>query len=248
MAIVWEKRIKQRLYQVRQAGASLRLYTNGTFHSQYNPRWPLDGSIWDLLVLPALFRPERIRRVLVLGVGGGAVIRRLEQLLQPETILGVELDPVHIRIAKQHFGLGKLPCVSLVKADAKAWLENYRGPSFDLIIDDLFGENGSDPERVFPLDEEWSAQLLAALSINGVLVANTESAQILRRCAPQAHAPTRRHFKASFSLSVPGYENRIGAFFRDSVAREELAANLRALEGRFGKALTRRLRARIRHI
>src|SRR5690606_3379912 len=117
MAIVWEKRVNKRLYQVRQAGESLRLYTDGTFHSQYNPRWPLNGSIWDLLILPALFCPEKVQRVLVLGVGGGAVIRQLEQLVKPTTIVGIELDPVHIRVAREHFGLGKLPGVTLVEAD-----------------------------------------------------------------------------------------------------------------------------------
>lgn len=248
MAVIWEQRINKRLYQVRQAGGSLRLYTDGTFHSQYNPRWPLSGGIWDLLVLPALFRPERVERVLVLGVGGGAVIRQLEQLVKPTSIVGVELDPVHLRIARQHFGLEKLPNVSLLEADAKTWLGAYRGPAFDLIVDDLFSENGSSPERAFPLDEDWSTQLLKALSPHGVLVANMESPQALRLSAPRASPQIRRQFSTSFSLSVPGYENRIAAFFKSAVEREELAANLRELERHFGKTVTQRLRAHIRRI
>lgn len=248
MAVVWEKRVNDRLYQVRTAGNSLRLYTDGTFHSQYNPRWPLSGSIWDLLILPALFRPESIRRVLVLGVGGGAVIRQLEHLVAPADIVGVELDPMHIHIANTYFGLGDLPGVALIEADARDWLQRYRGPAFDLIIDDLFSENGSRPERAFPLDEEWSRLLLKALSPEGVLVANMESSTVLRKSAPRAHPEIRQGFASSFSLSVPGYENRIGAFFRSSVIREDLAVNLRSLEARFGKRLTQRLRARVRRI
>lgn len=248
MAIIWEKRVNNRLYQVRTAGSSLRLYTDGTFHSQYNPRWPLNGSIWDLLILPALFRPKAIERVLVLGVGGGAVIRHLDQLVAPSSIVGVELDSMHIRIASKHFGLGDLPSVSLIEADAKDWLQNYRGPAFDLIIDDLFSENGSRPERAFPLDEHWTRQLLAALSPRGVLVANMESPETLRRSAPRANAAIARQFRSCFSLSVPGYENRIGAFFKEAVDREDLALSLRELEARHGKALTQRLRARIRRL
>lgn len=248
MAVVWEKRVKDRLYQVRRAGGSLRLYTNGTFHSQYNPRWPLSGSIWDLLVLPALFRPEAVRRVLVLGVGGGAVIRQLEQLVEPRSIVGVELDAMHIHIANKYFGLGDLAGVSLVQADARAWLQGYRGPAFDLIIDDLFSENGSRPERAFPLDEVWSKQLLSVLSARGVLVANMESSLTLRRSAPRSSPAIARAFRSSFSLSVPSYENRIGAFFKEAVEREELALSLRELEARFGKRLTQRLRARLRRL
>jgi len=61
---------------VRSAGYSLRLYTDGVFHTQYNPGNPLTGHIWDLLMLPAFFyEPDTIKRVLVLGVGGVASIQ-----------------------------------------------------------------------------------------------------------------------------------------------------------------------------
>ena len=56
MAIVWQRKIKGRDYQVRSAGKSLRLYTEGVFHTQYNPDHLLSGGIWDLLALPALMR------------------------------------------------------------------------------------------------------------------------------------------------------------------------------------------------
>ena len=138
MSLLWEKRTAGAHYQVRQAGRSLRLYTNGVFHSQYNPRRPVTGSVWDLLWLPAFFYPpDKLQRILVLGVGGGAVIRHLRRFIQPEKIVGVELSKIHLSIARRFFGIGG-DDVELYQADAVDWVERYSGPPFDMIIDDLF--------------------------------------------------------------------------------------------------------------
>ena len=88
------------------------------------------------MLLPAYFRPvDTIRRVLVLGVGGGAVIRLLHHCMQPPEIVGIESDPVHIYIARRFFGVTS-QMADLVEADAVGWLRDYTGPKFDLIIDD----------------------------------------------------------------------------------------------------------------
>ena len=87
MSILWQKTAGQDRYEVRSAGRSLRLYRNGVLHTQYNPSRPIGGNLWDLLLDPAFFRsPEAIRRVLVLGVGGGAVIRLLNRFVRPDEI------------------------------------------------------------------------------------------------------------------------------------------------------------------
>ena len=106
MAEIWQKYIDGTKYQVRKAGLTLRLYTNGVCHSEFNPRRLVTGSIWDLLILPAFFYgPRNIKRVLMLGVGGGASILQLHHLLQPESITGVELNSVHLDIARRFFNV-----------------------------------------------------------------------------------------------------------------------------------------------
>jgi len=71
MAVIWQKKIAGTHYEVRSAGQTRRLYTNGLCHSEFNPQKLVTGSIWDLLVLPALFyKPGHIKKVLMLGVGG----------------------------------------------------------------------------------------------------------------------------------------------------------------------------------
>jgi predicted membrane-bound spermidine synthase len=248
MALIWRKQSGGKTYEVRQAGNSVRLYTDGTFHSQYNARSPLNGSIWDLLLLPALFLAEQPKRVLVLGVGGGAIIRQLQQLIEPEEVVGVELDPVHIQIAKRYFGLARKRAVSLVSADAAAWLRSYRGAAFDLIVDDLFVENGGDPHRAVAINRQWGEVLLEHLKPGGALVVNFESARTLRKSALLSDTSLGRRLADCFSLSTPGYNNRIGAFFPQAVSRATLADNLARLEQRFGRSITRRMSAQVRTI
>ena len=137
MAIVWSYATEADYYQVRTAGASVRLYRNGVHHSQWNPKRPLSGSVWDLLALPALYRKlGTVRTVCVLGFGAGAVAGVLQAVASPDSITGVELDPMHLSIADGFFD-----CVEgceLVAGDAVEWVQEQDGVSgYDLIIDDL---------------------------------------------------------------------------------------------------------------
>ncbi|MCW8193988.1 methyltransferase domain-containing protein [Proteobacteria bacterium 005FR1] len=248
MALLWQKRSAGKTYEVRQAGNSLRLYTDGTFHSQYNPASPLNGSIWDLLLLPALMLSAPPQRVLVLGVGGGAIIRQLQQLVGPGEIVGVELDPLHLQIARRWFGLAGKRRVSLNRADAIEWLNNYCGAGFDLIVDDLFAENGGNPHRAVAVDPAWARSLLKHLNPGGGLVVNFESSKSLRRSALIVEPSLQRQITNHFSFSTPGYDNRIGAFFLQAVSRATLKENLAHLENRYGRSITRRIRARIQRL
>ncbi len=225
MAVIWHKTEGDTRYEVRQAGNSLRLYTNGVFHSQYNPKQPVTGNVWDLLMLPAFFQPQRIRRVLVLGVGGGAVIRQLNHFLKPELIVGVELNPVHLEVARDHFGV-EASNVELHEVDAIWWLRQYRGERFDLIIEDLFNDNNGEPERVIVADKPWMRRLLKHLTPYGTLVINFGSPQELKECAWFDDPTMRIKFPAAFKLTTPLYENAIGAFLRDEVESSELRRNL----------------------
>jgi len=227
VAILWHKQDGDTRYEVRSAGNTRRLYTNGVFHSQYNAAKPVTGSVWDLLLLPAFFRPRQVRRVLVLGVGGGAVIRQLNHFLQPADIAGVELNPVHLEIAERFFEV-EAPNVTLHQADAIWWVKQYRGKPFDLIIDDLFSDNEGDPQRAINADGRWFRRLLKLLAPDGTLVINFGSAEELRACAWFADDHIHNKFPSAFQLTTPLYENAIGAFLRapadGSVLRKELAA------------------------
>lgn len=269
MAVIWQRRHNQQHYEVRTAGRSVRLYTNGVFHSQYNPAHIMSGGVWDLLCLPLLLRHQpsyqlnpqsnhqsnhheshneshnesrdtfdthknrsnslptnrTIRseskkalspiRVLVLGVGGGAVIRQIKHFYPDADIVGVDIDPVHLSIAKRFFGV--TPAVaSLHEADAKKWLQHYvkqgkgklASERFDIVIDDLFGHHNGEALRAFPVDAEWSRTLLQACKKGGLIIVNFDSLASVKCCALSALAAM--DYVAEFT--TPLYENKIMAY------------------------------------
>ncbi len=211
MAVLWQRQSDDTLYQVRSAGATRRLYENGILHTQYNPNKILTGSVWDLLTLPAFFFPTPPRRVLLLGVGGGAVIRQLRHFFPDITIDAVELNPLYIQLGRKYFGLGD---ERLHLDDAVAWLKEYDGEKFDLIIDDLFAEVDGEPRRAVALHGPWFKTLLKQLKPGGALVANCADAGELRECAWFSHKSLRKPIKSAFRLMHPRCENAVGVFLK----------------------------------
>jgi spermidine synthase len=248
MAIIWEKQINGTHYEVRSAGRTRRLYSNGVFHSQYNPNSPITGSVWDLLMLPAFFFPvNEIKHVLVLGVGGGTVVQQLSRFVSPRKIIGVELNPVHVFVARRFFQLNNKQ-VQLYTADAVQWLRNYRGERFDMIIDDIFGEENGEPVRAVESNQSWCALLLQHLAPQGVLVSNFISPQQLRQSACCGSDGLRRHFKAVYQLTTPLNENAVGAFLRKESTSRILRGNLSQVRGLNPSLKTSKLRYQIRRL
>jgi len=226
MAVIWRKKHQGSIYEVRAAGRSRRLYTNGVFHTQYNPARVVTGGIWDLLMIPAFFKPvEEIKRVLVLGVGGGSVIRQLNRFASPDHIIGVELNPVHLHVARKYFGVNRSEA-ELIQADAVSWLNEYDGPSFDLIIDDLFSEEEGEPVRAVAAEDKWLSVITRNLNANGMLVMNFISAKTLKSCCLISNN-SHSTYKSAFQISMPIYDNAIGIFLKFDASSTDLRTNLK---------------------
>lgn len=212
MAVLWSQRNGKNLHEVRTAGKSVRLYTNGVFHSQWNPDRFLTRSVWDSLTLAAFFlEPSQLKRVLILGVGGGVVIKQLERLFPGVEIVGVELDAMHIKIARRWFQIGRCDA-ELVQADARDWLSQYRGEPFDLVIDDLFGESDGEVARAVEVDSAWADLLCKHLSENGVLAVNFIGPPELKRSGLMA----RNDFEHRYCFTPPFCENAVAVFIKNA--------------------------------
>jgi len=223
MSLLWESTSGGTHYSVRKAGHSVRLYSNSVFHSQWNPKRPFAGAVWDCLSLPCLYRPaEQCRRVLLLGLGGGAGVRQLQTLVPFDYLQAIEIDSVHIKIARRWFGVTQSN-VEIVHADAIEWLKQYKGEGFDLIIDDLFGHSDKEPLRAQPLNMQWVQKLDSALNPGGTMVVNCIGrAQLLSGA---------KHFAAlgyvqAYRWSLPEYHNAIGVFFREPVSSNDWITHL----------------------
>ncbi len=225
MAELWREERNGTLYEVRQAGRSVRLYTNGIFHSQWNPARPLAGHLWDLLSLPAFFGAAP-NSVMMLGVGGGAAINALNYLFAPQHITGVDLDSTHLRIARKHFKCDA-DNTTLVCRDAREVLQDTPKASVDFLVEDLFSGDGSgEARRAIIADRSWMRRLSHVLTRRGMLVMNFEHERQCRDCI--AELPKNRYgFSSIYSLRTPRYDNAVGVFIRDDTSLNRFEQRVR---------------------
>ncbi len=218
-----------RVIEVRSAGRTRRLYVDGVFHTSWNPSRPLTGAIWDHLVLPTfLVHRDGARRALLLGVGGGAVLRMLEDLTHPERLVGVELDAELLRVARDWFGLDGA-AAELVCDDAARYVRARRGVRFDLVIDDVFTEQDGDPVRPRGMDDgAWWQRLAALLAPGGVLVVNFVTRADLTSSDLCQDTSFRRLFPAAIRFSCEHYENAAVALMTSPVDPRAFRARIHA--------------------
>jgi len=227
LSVLWEYQDGTTLYSVRGHGASVRLFSNGVFHSQWNPDRPFAGGVWDLLSLPALYREvTSARRILLLGVGGGAVIRQLQQLVEFDTLLAVDIDPVHLQVARDWFGVCDSR-VELMEADAINWVTDQSLEPFDLIVDDLFGHEENEPLRAAPLTLDWVQTLKSSLCDSGLLIVNCVDGKELKS-ALQTFSDAGFDYGARWSLDT--YQNVIATLSTSPLHSREWSRRLDAAD------------------
>lgn len=221
MAIVWQEKRNGTFYQVRSAGKTLRLYTDNVLHSQFNPDKKLTGSVWDLLFLPALcLEAEKPLRILVLGVGGGAVIHMLNEFLNCEQIKGVELNATHIEIAQKYFALSASN-INLIAGDAIRWVETAT-EKFDIIIDDLFYEENNEPVKVAAPNATWFYNLYSLLKPNGLIIMNFVGRQTAMTAAPLHDDYVAKLLPQTLHFTTPHYDNHVLAFSNQALSAKDV--------------------------
>ncbi|GAA6134868.1 hypothetical protein NBRC116188_16580 [Oceaniserpentilla sp. 4NH20-0058] len=210
MAVIFQKKQGNDLIEVRSAGNSVRLYSNGVLHSQYNPNHKINGAIWDLLVLPGFFLAKPPRHVLVLGLGGGTVIHLIRHFFPQCNITCIEREALHIEIAKRYF---KIPNdITVIKGDAYVELSKLNS-KFDWVLDDVFQHVSGEPEREVAFDDVFSLYE-NVLSKNGVLSMNTIGKQQLNHL--RVYKPK---FESAYIMRHPLYDNGIVSLNRSQISK-----------------------------
>jgi spermidine synthase len=85
----------------------------------------------------ATIYPPQIKRVLVLGLGGGSIPVYLHRFLPEATIDVVEIDPGIIAAARKYFGLRETGRLRLIESDGRVFLNRHPEP-YDVIMVDVF--------------------------------------------------------------------------------------------------------------
>jgi hypothetical protein len=217
-------------YEVRGHGATRRLLSDGVFHSAWNPRTGLTGRTWDLFLPAAFTLAAPPARVLVLGIGAGTILLQYRRFIDPATLIGVDLNPVHIEIGRRFFGLDDA-AADLYEADARDWTSAWDGPPFDLVVDDLYGHVAGEPERGVAMTAAWARTLAKLVAPGGALVANFISRRELAGCAQLQSARGRAGYAGGWRIQGPRDHNAVGVFCRQATTAAATRARLRQVPG-----------------
>ena len=136
---------------------------------------------------------EKIRAmdsILVLGVGGGSVFKTLvDEIQYKQELIGVEIDPEMIQIAKNYFQLDKIPNLSIIIDDAFEFVLKTK-KTYDLIIIDIFQDTEMPP---FLYEKFFTDRIGDLLNYNGFILFNT---MILNEKQEQRNAAYLKIFNA----------------------------------------------------
>jgi spermidine synthase len=184
-----------------------------------------------------LYQPQP-RRVLIVGLGGGAMVRFLTHHEPQAQIDAVEIDPAVVRLAGEYFGVRSGGNVQIHTADAVAFVESTT-ERYDLILMDAFLRPSSDTDATgVPTGLKTLAflgRLKQALAPGGVVAFNINghasmADDIAAVAAAFGHAAVYR---------CPPSDNKVVIATEGGLATDgEVRARVGALDARFGGALS----------
>lgn len=146
---------------------------NQTLQSCFNLNDP-ESLVFDCtkMMLGALYLRPEPGKVLVIGLGGGALPTALSRVLPKADIHVVEIDPAIVRVAKTFFDFRPTVKMRIVEEDGRVFVKRAiaRGDQYDLVMLDAF-DHQYIPEHM--LTKEFLHEVKRLLTPEGVLAANT---------------------------------------------------------------------------
>lgn len=221
---------------VVQTGDRIDLDVEGATYATWHPDEVLTGYSWDALSVACLLRHDGPpKSVLILGMGGGTVARQLQTFIPGVRVVGVEIDPGVVDVARRHMHM----TADVHVTDAYEFLRTST-EQFDAVIDDLFLTGATDVVRARVPEGETLALVRSRVAPGGVVVANLIT-DMGEHSAVRARA--RAGYKAAFGhtrvvtpprglneILVGGDRVRPGSALRVYAARLDNAVDRRWLE------------------
>jgi spermidine synthase len=125
----------------------------------------------DYLQLPMAIDPEP-KRVLVIGLGGGAVTKRYWHDYPDVMVDSVEIDPVVVDVAKRYFGLPDDPRLRVFAQDGRRYVQTT-SERYDIVVIDAYY---ADSLPFHLTTQEFFKEVKAKMAPGGVVVYNVISA------------------------------------------------------------------------
>ncbi|MFA5776001.1 MAG: hypothetical protein WC988_00320 [Patescibacteria group bacterium] len=128
---------------VVEIGSTRRLYVDGIIQSVSWDSPNASRQVWGRLVENLHDQAPDLKKVMVLGLGGGSMQHLLTKKFPGVHLTSVEIDKVMVDVAKKYFTLDEIPNHRIIVADALKVIsvpEEYGIPqqSFQAVIVDIY--------------------------------------------------------------------------------------------------------------
>jgi len=175
----------------------------GATHAWWHKSRFLTGLAWDNLCAACLLRPHGPpSSVLMLGLAGGTSLRALRRVVPGVRLTAVDYDECLVALAREHMGLDAIE-MTVHFGDAYDFVRRYRGPAFDVVVDDVYQALDDDVAR----PGAWSGETLAGLrrlvAPGGLLVVNLVTGTGHRAMQSDFRRVFRREFPVVRSVTTP---------------------------------------------
>lgn len=113
---------------------------NGKYRTSVNRYWqsgPYAEKIMQYSLKALKIKNKKIRNILILGFGGGSMVKILRYYFPDAYITGVEIDNKMIEIGFKYFNLYDYKNIKLIISDVINFL-NSNTDYFDIVISDIF--------------------------------------------------------------------------------------------------------------
>lgn len=171
----------------------------GTF-SIYDPAHLFTGYSWDCLSTAGTLLRQPPKRILLLGLGGGTVVRQCRYLYPEARIDAVEIDRQVVRSARCHFHLPRTGLRVFI-GDSVQFLQRT-SKRYDIILDDVWLDH---PHFVKPIfaDPSYSSLPRRRLTSGGAYCINLWSGPGRTSEIPSATKLLRPIFRTLVALRPP---------------------------------------------
>jgi spermidine synthase len=172
--LITERESVYNYIQVVQVGDETQLILNEGvgIHSIYNPNSILNGGEWEYYMIAPYFNnppftQNQVRKVAIIGLGGGTAVRDFTAAYGPIPIDGVEIDGTIVNLGRQYFHMNE-PNLHVVLQDGRYFLQTT-SQKYDVIAIDAYQQ----PYVPFQLTtKEFFQETRDHLTPTGVTVIN----------------------------------------------------------------------------
>lgn len=155
------------------------LFGNGRLKSTesvYNPLDKYELPVpYTRFMTAGLFYTKDVKRILVIGLGGGRISWYLHEYLPQVDITAIEIDPMVIDVARRYFDVANEENFRVVEKDGRSFLMQAK-EKYDLILLDAY-RSSFVPFHL--LTREFYTLVKARLAKNGIVGQNINPASML---------------------------------------------------------------------